>query len=114
MIIEGFMPSNNASVIIAVTNVVQSVRLPTGVTSGGANFRQGGGNLRIAHMGAAASPNVFFETSNAGDLKVASTTTSPVLQAGQVGIFRRAPNDDFISIIGDAAGPVNVCVTVGN
>jgi hypothetical protein len=56
---------------------------------------------------------VFFETS-AGGVAVATVGNSTPVLAGQQRIFRRGMGDDTISIIGSAAGPTSVVITVGN
>lgn len=113
--IAAFLPSTLATVVIGVTAAASATRLPIGTPNqGGPSWRQGGEYIRVTNMAAALGPNIFFETFNAAQPIAATTTTSTVVTPGQTAIFRRAPGDDFISAIADAAGPTNFIVTVGN
>jgi hypothetical protein len=111
--IDAFLPSNNATVVIAVGAAASITRLPSGTASTTFPARSGGDTLRITNMAALLGANIFVETSPSG-IAVATTTTSVVVRPQTDVFIRRAPGDDSISTIADAAGPTNLIVSVGN
>jgi hypothetical protein len=121
-LIDAFLPSKNGSTVLAVTNVIQHIKLPVGGSLAAANppNAQGGEYLVLQVEAGGTNIAVFFETgpgANVGGSElcniVATPTTSMPVRAGQTVCVRRQPGDTHMSVIALGAGPTVFYISVG-
>ena len=125
MMVDAFLPSNVGTCLISVGAAASALRLPVGPpVLGNTVMRSGGEFLEVQNQG---SVWVYLETSpgdTRGGVETPQVTAVvPVaggafggypIGPGQAKVIRRAQGDTHISIIGAAAGPTIVAISVGN
>ena len=103
MLIDAFLPSDQATITVSVTGASQTVAIPAP-----------GAFLEVNNSG---SVIVFMELGAAN--QVAAVATGYPILPGQCKVVRRdigedGTTDTHIALIGQAAGPTAVFVTAGN
>jgi len=118
-ITDAFLPSNNSTVTVSVGAGVTHGAFPITPNPSGAvdpPWRSGGEYIEVQNAGAVT---VFLETGPGTNVPttcavVAAVASSYPILAGQSKIIKRAPGDTNFSVIGAAAGPTTLFMTLGN
>lgn len=120
-ITDAFLPSNLTTTTVSVGAAVTHGAFPiTPNPSGAVNppWRSGGEYIEVQNAGAVT---VFLETGPGtlvGGVQtcavVATVAASYPILAGQSKIIKRAPGDTHFSVIGAAAGPTTLFMSLGN